>query len=135
MTESILNEYISRVKRSSDGDAFHSLIEAGEEAVTPVIRAVNTECSVDQFKRLIEVLQEIRTTSALAELRQLCLMNFSKKLELAAEGLFYNNPEAANRILGELIVEASPVDREAKTKVVAELLASLGPQGSSPTSY
>ena len=79
MTESILNEYISRVKHSSDGDAFHSLIEAGEEAVTPVIRAINTECSVDQFKRLIEVLQEIRTMSALGELRQLCLMDFSKK--------------------------------------------------------
>jgi hypothetical protein len=73
--------------------------------------------------------------SALAELRQLCLMNFSKKWELAADGLFYNNPETASPILGELIVEASPVDREAKTKVVAELLASLGPQGSSPTSY
>ena len=125
MTESNLNEYISRVKYSSDGDAFHSLIEAGEEAVTLVIRAINTECSVDQFKRLIEVLQEIRTMSALAELRQLCLMDFSKKWELAADGLFCNNPKAASRILGELIVEASPVDREAKTKVVAELLASL----------
>ena len=62
-------------------------------------------------------------------------MDFSKKWELAADGLFCNNPKAASRILGELIVEASPVDREAKTKVVAELLASLGPQNSSPTSY
>jgi hypothetical protein len=79
VNESALSDYISRLKLSSNENAFHSLIEAGEEAVAPVSAAITDECSANQFKRLVEVLQEIRTKSALTELRQLCLMDFSEK--------------------------------------------------------
>lgn len=123
MNESALNDYILRLKDSFDEDAFHSLIEAGEEAVVPVSASITAECSVSQFKRLVEVLQEIRTESALIELRRLCLMDFSEKWVLAAEGLFYNNPKAACRILSELLEQASRSDSEAKSTLVAELLS------------
>jgi hypothetical protein len=51
---------------------------------------------------------------------------------LAAEGLFYNNPKAACRILGELLEQASRSDREAKAKFVSELVASLEEPPDSP---
>ena len=132
MNESALNDYILRLKHAADEDAFHSLMEAGEDAVAPVSAAITAECTVSQFKRLVEVLQEIRTKSALTELRRLCLTNFSEKWVLAAEGLFYNNPNAACRILGELLEQTSAPDREAKSKLVSELRASLEPPNSSP---
>ena len=129
MNESALDTYISKLKHSFDEDAFHSLVEAGEEAIDPVLLAITTQCSVSQFKRLVEVLQEIRTEGALAGLRRLCLLEYSEKWEAAAEGLFYNNPTAATRILNELLEQASPSDREAKSRLVVELIAAQGNQG------
>lgn len=125
MNSAALLEYVSRLKAASDEDAFHCLIEAGDEAVAPVSAAITPECSTNQLKRFVEVLQEIRTNSALNQLRKLCLVDFSEKWIVAAEGLFYNNPNAACRILSEVLQDSAQSDREAKSKVVAELVASL----------
>ncbi|NNC90309.1 MAG: hypothetical protein HKN82_17790 [Akkermansiaceae bacterium] len=57
MTKSALEEYASRYLRTGDEDAFHSLIESGDES----LEVLASRLSINTSKEVAEILQEIRT--------------------------------------------------------------------------
>lgn len=111
--------YLGRLLLKPDEDAFHSLIEAGDPSVE-VICTILPACNEEQFKRLIDVLRDVRTDHAREALAELCKQPYSKQWEMAAEGLFYNHPDAALSVLLELLAEASNHERKRKSGLIEE---------------
>lgn len=123
MNPTAVAEYLARLLAKADEDAFHSLIEEGDQSVEAV-RAALPASTNEQAKRLIEVLQEIRTERSRAALAEWCGLPYSERWEMAAEGLFYNDPEAARCVLQHLLEEAIQRRENAKAALIEELLSS-----------
>lgn len=86
MTKDALEEYASRYLRSGDVDAFHSLIESGDES----LEVLASKLSKNTSKEVAEILQEIRTvrvTSFLQE--QLKAADSESCWKIFAEALAY----------------------------------------------
>jgi hypothetical protein len=120
-------EYLTNLTETDDDNAFHSLIEGGEETVAAVNEILTRKCSEAQFKRFVEVLRELRIPSARESLKRLCEQTFSNQWIAAAEGLFYNHPQNAITILNELQHTNSEPDRKSKAPFILELTESLEP--------
>ena len=128
MSPAVVAEYLARLLTKADEDAFHSLIEEGDQSVE-AIRLVLQTCTEEQCKPLIEVLQEIRTDHSRAILASLCKQPYSKQWVMAAEGLFYNNPTEARAVLVSLLAEADENSEQTKAALIEDLFSSE----SSPT--
>jgi len=125
MNSEAIAEYVARLLAKPDEDAFHSLIEGGDQTVEAVRSALST-CSNEQFKRQIEVLQDIRTDRSRATLAELCRGPYSEQWVMAAEGLFYNDPDSARPVLLGFLVGGDKHE-QAKSAFIEELLSSIIP--------
>lgn len=126
MSPTAVAQYVARLLAKADEDAFHSLIEEGDQSVAAV-RAVLPTCTREQTKRLIEVLQDIRTDHARATLTVLCKQPYSDQWVMAAEGLFYNDPDAARSVLLGILTEPNMREDVRKSELIEELLSSASP--------
>lgn len=122
MSPAAVQEYVAGLLAKADEDAFHSLIEEGNQAVAAVGVVLPT-CSKEQFKRLIEVLQDIRTEHSRATLAMLCKQPYSELWVMAAEGLFYNDPTAARSVLAAIVAEANEREEWKKSALIEDLLS------------
>lgn len=121
MDSTAIAEYLSRFLKEQDEDAFHSLIEEGDPSVEAV-RAALLTCTDEQFKLLIEVLQEIRTEFSRTTLADLCMRPYSERWEVAAEGLFYNDTDLARPVFQRILAEERQRGGGQKSALMEELL-------------
>ena len=119
MNHDAITEYVVRLLDRSDEYAFHSLIEEGDSVIDVVCRFLSI-CNNEQFKRLVEVLQEIRTDKSSKVLIELCELPYSERWVIAAEGMFYNNSDLAQSVFEKMLL-AGNLER-AKSLLIETLL-------------
>jgi hypothetical protein len=120
MNKSAAIEYVTRLMNGSDEHAFHCLIEFPDEALA-AINEVLQESDTEQFKRLVDVLRELRTAASFQILSGLCECGYSKKWRIAAEGLFYGNPSLATSVLKAHLARASGPGTKEKLSIIEEM--------------
>ena len=86
MTNEVLEGYFERFRRTGDEDAFHCLIEAGDDA----LKVLASKMSRNTRKDVVVILQEIRTKGVTSFLKeQLKLASTESSWRIFAEALAY----------------------------------------------
>jgi hypothetical protein len=96
MTSEVVNEYILELLATDSEDAFHCLVESGEDCVVSVIEHLQNANDFGDRSCLIDVLKEVRTPSVIQYLdEQLRAAKSFEEWKLVAEARCYNDEKSA----------------------------------------
>lgn len=96
MNKEAIHEYITELVETNSEDAFHSLVESGEDCVGPIIEHMENITDYDKWVYLIDVLKEVRTAKVRLYLEE--QMRDAKSFEkwrLISEARCYNDEKSA----------------------------------------